>query len=108
MIDLGELCFPVESWDITVQNNYNLDKKGKWKLVYKLFENQIPFRSSEDIDECEIYYPNDPETKKYYEKTNKDVLSINFMNVAAGKLSGDIYDLTDYLNGKLSDFRRKV
>jgi len=130
IINDGDLCYPIVTNNNTtrIQDNYNLNDIDKWRLVSEMLDHEIGCRtekisvdknsSSSFKNEYTVFLKNNTVTENFYNTTRKDVLTINFMNVAfnGGSLVEgllailDIYSLSDKaekINNYLSDYINK-
>ena len=106
----GDICYPIINNNIRVQDNYKVDKYGKWGIVRDMLNHNIPSRTSGDRGYT-VYDKDSPETNKFYDLSNKDVLTLNFLNVEAGwanpLLLNGIKDTSTYINDRLFNYITK-
>ncbi|OUM56499.1 Non-catalytic module family DOC2, partial [Piromyces sp. E2] len=86
-----EVCYPVvnDEKTIRVQDDYNLNVGDKIRIVSEVLHHLIPSRSTKSdmtyflyTKQFTVWGESDPVTNKFYDTDNKDVLTINFMNIA--------------------------
>lgn len=134
----GPVCYPViVNNDYLIQDNYNLEEDDKWDIVYDVLTNNVPSRTDcvsdlnndgnlitdeiyGDCDENDknkafVIY-NSKNTDKFYDKNNKDILIIDFMNMARANLDwriisdfvdSSIKSMANDVNKHLGDFNEK-
>jgi len=73
----GEKCYPIINGYIRVQDNYNLEKDDKWDMVHDVLRNKVQSRNYTDNTVVD-----DLVTEQFYNTKNRNVLTINFMNMA--------------------------
>jgi len=73
----GDICLPHVVGNIRVQDDYNLEKDDKWKIIYDTLKGNVGTMYDN------TYYDKDDDlTTKFFDRNNENVLTINFMNMA--------------------------
>jgi len=106
------ICFPIICKNnlIRVQDNYNMDLKDKWSLVNDMLDHKSRGRTAGSTW-FTIYDENNVINSNFYNTSNIDVLTINFMNIQANAMRNTIKDTISYkakyMNNNLSDNIKK-
>ena len=114
----GPVCYPVILDDnYLFQDNYNLEEDDKWDIVYDVLTNNVDCRSDNKTNgEYAIYPKTSDYVTKFYKKNNKDILIIDFMNMARANLDwriisdfvdSSIKSMANDVNKHLGDFNEK-
>ncbi|OUM61004.1 hypothetical protein PIROE2DRAFT_62800, partial [Piromyces sp. E2] len=105
-----ETCFPrikisIEGYNYLVQDNYILPKEEKWSIIKDTIDNNTPTGYEKDKAIFNIYGKDHSNTSMFYDKDNKNILTINFMNIqAAKKFLRSIKGFANDINDKLYDY----